>query len=43
LRDTRQHVGADEDMSAVTPTQRIIDATRMQKRLYSILRRKEAT
>jgi len=38
LRDTCQHVGADVDMSEETPTQRMNDAIRMQKRLYNILR-----
>ena len=34
---------ADEDMSEETLTQRMNDAIRMQKRLYNILRCKEAT
>ena len=38
LRDTYQHVDADEDMSDETLTQRMNDAIRMQKRLYTILR-----
>ena len=40
---TYQHMDADEDMSEETPTQRLNDAIRMQKRLYNILRCKEAT
>ena len=36
-------VDADEDMSEEAPTQRKSDALRMQKRLYIILRCKEAT
>ena len=38
LRGTRQHVGADVDMSEATPAQRMKDAIRMQRRLYGILR-----
>ena len=46
LRRAEKHGGswvADEDMSEETPTQRLNDAIRMQKRLYNILRCKEAT
>jgi len=38
LRDTYQHMGADEDMVEETLTQRMNDAVPMQKRLYNILR-----
>jgi hypothetical protein len=39
----RPRQAADEDMSAETLTQRMNDAIRMQKRLHTILRSKEAT
>jgi len=38
LRDTYQHMVADEDVSEETVTQRMNDAIRMQTRLYTILR-----
>ena len=38
LRDTWQHMDADEDMREETPTQRMNGATRVQERLYNILR-----
>ena len=38
LRDTYQHMDADEDMREETLTQRMNDAIRRQKRLHNILR-----
>jgi len=38
-----QHMDADEDMSEEAPAQRANDDNRMQERLRSILRRREAT